>query len=71
MSRRRPLLAVVVAVVLATSLVACGGGSPGTPILANPVPAAPSLVATDAAARWPSPIHSPWSCHATTARTTA
>jgi predicted secreted hydrolase len=44
MNRRRPLLAVVVAVVLATTVVACGGGSPGTPILANPVPAAPSLV---------------------------
>jgi len=44
MNRRRPLLAVVVAVVLATTLGACGGGSPGTPILANPVPAAPSLV---------------------------
>ena len=44
MSRRAPLLAVVVAAVLATVLCACGGGSPGTPILANPVPAAPSLV---------------------------
>ena len=43
MSRRRPLLAVALAGALLASLTACGGGSPGMPILANPVPAAPSV----------------------------
>ena len=51
MNRRRPLLATLLAAVLLTSLAACAGGSPGTPILANPVPAAPSV-----APRTPPPV---------------
>ena len=50
MNRRR-LRAVTLTAVLLTTLVACADGSPGTPILANPVPAAPSL-----APRTPPPI---------------
>ena len=49
---------------------ACTGATAGAPILANPTRAAPSVAAADRAARSPSPIRSPWSCHATTARTT-
>jgi predicted secreted hydrolase len=51
MSRRRTVSAMAVAVALLTSLSACGGGSPGTPILGNPVPAAPSV-----APRTPPPV---------------
>jgi predicted secreted hydrolase len=39
MKRRRPLLLAM----LAVTLVACSTGTPGAPILANPVPAAPSV----------------------------
>jgi predicted secreted hydrolase len=43
MSRRRPLIPLAVVAALLTSLVACTGGSPGTPILANAVRPAPSV----------------------------
>ena len=39
MIRLRPLLLAM----LAASLVACSAGEPAAPILANPVPAAPSV----------------------------
>ena len=71
MSRRRPRLAVLVAAVALASLAACAGGSAGR---ADPGQSRPGRAlgrAADAAARRRSPIHSPSSCHATTARTTA
>jgi predicted secreted hydrolase len=42
---------VAVSALLVVSLAACTGGAPGTPILANPVPAAPSV-----APRTPAPV---------------